>query len=116
MRPVNRVNGRAGIPRPWGWELLWTLTPRYASRILHIRRGSEIELKYHRQVEESFFVRSGRLILVLEDANGELNEIWLEPGDSQHIAAGRRHRLIALEDCEVIEVSAPDPDLHSSAY
>ena len=96
--------------------MLWTLTPRYASKILHIRRGSEIELKYHRQVEESFFVRSGRLILVLEDGDGELNEIWLEPGDSQHVPAGRRHRLIALEDCEVIEVSAPDPDLHSSAY
>lgn len=96
--------------------MLWTLTPRYASKILHIRRGSEIELKYHRQVEESFFVRSGRLILVLEDVDGKLNEIWLGPGDSQHIPAGRRHRLIALDDCEVIEVSAPDPDLHSSAY
>jgi len=88
----------------------WTLTPRYASKILYIGRGSEIELKYYRQIEESFFV--------LEGAEGEPHEIWLEPGDSQHVPAGRRHRIIALEDSEVLEVSAPAPDsdLHSSAH
>lgn len=132
MTPHGPLNGRPGVPQPWGWEMLWTLTPRYASKILFIRRGREIALQYHRTKEESFLVRSGRLIFVLEDRRGDLREIWLEPGDSQHVPAGRRHGVIALEDSEVFEVSTPeiddvepveklrhhrrDPDLHSSAY
>jgi mannose-6-phosphate isomerase len=110
MRPSASPNGRPRVPRPWGWEVLWTLTPRYASKILYIRRGSEIALQYHRRKEESFFVRSGRLILILEDRHGDLREIWLEPGDSQHVPAGRRHRVVALEDSEGLEVSTPEID------
>ena len=108
--------------------MLWTLTPHYASKILFIRRGHQIGLQYHREKEESIFVRTGRLILVLEDRRGEIRELWLEAGDSQHIAAGRLHGIIALEDSEVLEVSTPEIDdvhriddprdsgLHSSAY
>ncbi|HEY2995987.1 MAG TPA: cupin domain-containing protein [Methylomirabilota bacterium] len=132
MAPTARRNGRPGVPKPWGWEMLWTLTPRYAGKILYIRRGQQISLQYHREKEESFFVRSGRLIFVLEDRRGDLRELWLEAGDSQHVPAGRLHRVIALEDSEVLEVSTPeiddvervddlhlrrpDPGLHSSAY
>jgi mannose-6-phosphate isomerase len=125
-------DGRPGVPKPWGWEMLWTLTRRYAGKILYIRRGCQLSLLYHREREESFFVRSGRLILVLEDAGGQLRELWLAPGDAQHVPAGRLHRLIALEDSEVVAVSTPEiddvervddpyrrsqpPGLHSSAY
>jgi mannose-6-phosphate isomerase-like protein (cupin superfamily) len=124
--------GRRGVPKPWGWEVLWTLTPRYAGKLLYIRRGHQLSLQYHREKEESFLVRSGRLILVLEDGRGELRELWLGPGDAQHVPPGRLHRLIALDDCEIIEVSTPEiddvqrvddvygrsepPGLHSSAY
>ena len=133
MRPSTPLNGRPVVPQPWGWEMLWTLTPRYASKVLFIRRGHEIALQYHREKEESFLLRSGRLIFVIEDREGELREIWLEPGDSLHVLPGRRHRVIALEDSEVLEVSTPeiddvervedlhyrrrpDPGLHSSAH
>ena len=133
MERAPRLSGRPGVPQPWGWELLWTLTPRYASKVLFIRRGREIALQYHRAKEESFLVRSGRLIFVLEDRRGELREVWLEAGDSAHVPAGRRHGVIALEDSEVLEVSTPEiddvelvddrrprqragPDLQTSAY
>jgi len=111
--------------------MLWTLTPRYASKILYILRGHEIALQYHREKEESFFVHSGRLIFVIEDRRGEIREVWLEAGDSQHIPPGRLHGVIALEDSEVLEVSTPEiddvehvddvrrpprPGLQSSAY
>ena len=128
MQSLPQQHGRPGVPKPWGWEMLWTVTRRYASKILFIRRGHQIGLQYHREKEESVFVRSGRLILILEDRRGEIREIWLEAGDSQHIPAGRLHGVVALEDSEVLEVSTPeiddvqriddprDPGLHSSAY
>ena len=133
MTPQARLNGRPGVPQPWGWEMLWTLTPRYASKVLFIRRGHEIALQVHREKEESFLLRSGRLIFLVDDRGGDLREVWLDPGDSLHVPPGRRHRIIALEDSEVLEVSSPEiddveriddqrhrrrpgPDLHSSAY
>jgi len=130
MRADVLGEGRRGVPRPWGWEMLWTLTARYAGKVLYIRRGHELSLRYHVEREESFLVRSGRLILVLEDADGELRELWLASGDAQHVPPRRLHRLIALEDCEVVAVSTPEiddverpdddhdrpPGLHSSAY
>src|SRR5262249_61930695 len=101
MRENTRLSDRPAVPQPWGWEMLWTLTPRYASKVLFIRRGHEIAMQYHRQKEESFLVRSGRLIFVLEDRAGDLREVWLEAGDSLHVLPGRPHRLVALEDSEV---------------
>ena len=95
MSPQTRTPGRPGVPQPWGWEMLWTLTPRYASKVLFIRRGHEIALQVHREKEESFLVRSGRLIFVLEDRGGDFREVWLDPGDSLHVPPGRRHRVSA---------------------
>ena len=110
MTPDTPHDARRGVPKPWGWETLWTLTRRYAGRILHIRRGHQLALAYHREREESFLVRTGRVILVLEDARGQLCELWLGPGDAQHVPPGRLHRLIALDDAEVVAVSTPEID------
>ena len=85
MAPTARQNGRPGVAKPWGWEMLWTLTPRYAGKILYIRRGQQISLQYHREKEESFFVRSGRLIFVLEDRRGDR-----DPGRGAGDAEGER--------------------------
>jgi mannose-6-phosphate isomerase len=132
MRAGGLDSGRRGVPQPWGWEMLWTLTRSYAGKIIYIRRGHQLPLQYHREREETFFLRSGRLILVLEDSGGDLRELWLAPGDAQHVPPGRLHRLIALEDCEIIAVSTPEiddiervddeyhrtrpPDLHPSSH
>ena len=93
------------VDKPWGHELLWARTPGYAAKILHIKSGHKLSLQYHRQKEETIFLQSGRMILVIEDEGGELREVTLSAGQAHHIAVGRRHRMIALEDCDVFEVS-----------
>ena len=55
-------------------------------------------------------LRSGRMLLILEDERGVLRDIYVGPGEAYHIPAGRRHRMVALEDCEVFEVSTNDLD------
>jgi mannose-6-phosphate isomerase-like protein (cupin superfamily) len=96
--------------KPWGYELLWARTRSYAAKILHIKEGHKLSLQYHQRKEETMLLYSGRMLLVLEDDRGELREIYVEPGESHHIPAGRRHRMIALKDCEVFEVSTNDLD------
>jgi len=49
-------------------------------------------------------------LVLLEDEAGTLREHWLEPGEARHIPVGRLHRMIAVEDCDIIEVSTPELD------
>jgi mannose-6-phosphate isomerase len=93
------------IDKPWGHELVWAETAGYAAKVLHIQRGHRLSLQYHERKDETILVYAGRLLLVLEDDAGHLQEIPMAAGDAHHIPVGRQHRMIAIEDCEVFEVS-----------
>lgn len=94
--------------KPWGWELLWAWGDRYAGKLLHIRAGHRLSLQYHRVKEETMFIVRGRLIVEREGPSGELEPIDAPPGAVVHIPPGRRHRLCAVEDSDVLEVSTPE--------
>jgi mannose-6-phosphate isomerase-like protein (cupin superfamily) len=98
------------VDKPWGYELIWAKTGDYVGKVLHINRGHQLSLQYHRKKEETMLLYAGRMILVFENEHGELEEIPLSAGDVHHIPVGRKHRMIALEDCEVFEVSTPQLD------
>ena len=98
------------VEKPWGYELIWARTPRYVGKVLHINRGHKLSLQYHEIKEETIFVSSGKMNFVFESDSGEMQEILLGPGDSYHIPTGRKHRMIAVEDCDVFEVSTPELD------
>jgi mannose-6-phosphate isomerase len=98
------------VEKPWGYELIWAKTKDYVGKILHINRGHKLSLQYHRQKEETIFLYSGKMILVFENEAKVLEEVHLNAGESHHIPVGRTHRMIAVEDCEVFEVSTPQLD------
>jgi mannose-6-phosphate isomerase-like protein (cupin superfamily) len=98
------------VEKPWGYELIWAKTKDYVGKILHINKGHKLSLQYHRLKEETIFVSSGKMNLVFENEKGELTEILLSPGEAHHIPVGRKHRMIAVEDCDVCEVSTPQLD------
>jgi quercetin dioxygenase-like cupin family protein len=77
---------------------------------LFIKKDHRLSLQYHRQKEETIFVQSGKMQFVFEVEPGRLEEIVLSPGEAHHIPVGRKHRMIALEDCTVFEVSTPQLD------
>jgi mannose-6-phosphate isomerase len=98
------------IDKPWGYELIWATTDHYLGKVLHIRRDERLSLQLHRLKEETILLVAGRMMLVFESETGDLVEIPLEAGQAHHIPVGRRHRMIAVEDCDVVEVSTPFPD------
>ena len=53
---------------------------------------------------------AGKMTLVFENEKGEMQEILMAPGEAHHIPVGRKHRMIAVEDCDVFEVSTPQLD------
>ena len=50
------------------------------------------------------------MILVFENDKGEMTEVPLAPGEAHHIPVGRKHRFVAVEDCNIFEVSTPQLD------
>ncbi len=102
--------GAGRVDKPWGYELRWAITDRYLGKLIHINQGHSLSLQYHVQKDEFIFLETGTLDLQLEDDNGDMQSHRLAPGMSAHVQAGRRHRFVAVEDCDVFEVSSPEID------
>ena len=98
------------VEKPWGWELVWAETEDYVGKILHVRAGHSLSLQYHERKEESWLVQEGRARLELGEVGGELEVVEIGPGDAFRFPPGTVHRLTALEDTLVVEVSTPHLD------
>jgi mannose-6-phosphate isomerase-like protein (cupin superfamily) len=98
------------VDKPWGHELIWARTDRYVGKILHIRKGESLSLQYHRRKDETIRVLAGRVRLETAGEDGDRHADVLEPGGGAHIPPGLRHRMEALEDSDVLEVSTPELD------
>ena len=97
------------VEKPWGYEIWWAHTPKYVGKLLHIEAGHRLSLQYHVAKDETVHVQSGEMILVVEEG-GEMIERHLTPGQSYHIKPGTKHRMVAITDTDVLEVSTPEVD------
>jgi mannose-6-phosphate isomerase-like protein (cupin superfamily) len=106
----HRVTPRR-VEKPWGWELVWAETDRYLGKLLFVRAGEALSLQYHEQKDEAWLVREGRARLELGEAgDGGLETIELSEGDALRFRPRTLHRVTALEDTLIVEVSTAHPD------
>jgi mannose-6-phosphate isomerase-like protein (cupin superfamily) len=98
------------VDKPWGHELIWAETDRYAGKILVIETGRRLSLQYHRRKQESIYVLSGRLRFFLEGEDGEVRAEELKAGDARTVPVGRVHRFESIQRVELVEVSTPELD------
>lgn len=98
------------VPKPWGHETIWARTDRYVGKILHVRRGEALSLQYHHTKDETMRVLAGAILLEVGAGSAALDAVRLGPGEGWHIPAGTRHRVTALEDTDLLEVSTPELD------
>ena len=98
---------KATQEKPWGYEELWGLTASYAGKILHIRKGQSLSLQYHNTKDETIRVLNGQLRLLHGSSADNLTPRELCPGERFHIPPGLLHRMEAIEECDVLEVSTP---------
>jgi mannose-6-phosphate isomerase-like protein (cupin superfamily) len=99
------------VEKPWGWELIWALTDGYCGKLLFVRAGEALSLQYHERKDESWYVQEGRAELELSAVDATERElVEITAGDCFHFSPLTVHRVRALEDTLVIEVSTPDLD------
>ena len=98
------------VEKPWGRELWIAHTDRYALKIIEFKKGSRSSLQYHVKKHEHIYVDSGKLQIELQNEQGALEVVVLGPGDVIENRPGRQHRVTAIEDVRLIEVSTPELD------
>lgn len=93
------------IDKPWGYELWWTVTDRYVGKLIHVNQGHALSLQYHEKKHESMYLINGEAEITLD---GETRQF--RPGEAIVIPPPTQHRLAAVTDIDVIEVSTPELD------
>ena len=103
----DRIGGREPkiVDKPWGREVWYAHNDRYAGKILEVEEGHQLSLQKHRVKHETLYLQSGRVRLEL----GDEEFVW-EPGQRIEIAPETVHRMEALEDSVMLEVSSPELD------
>jgi mannose-6-phosphate isomerase-like protein (cupin superfamily) len=98
------------VEKPWGGEVIWAEGPSYVGKILFVRRGEALSLQHHERKHETIRILSGRLAFEHGPSEAALERAELGPGDGWRIPPGLRHRMTALEDTHVLEVSTTELD------
>jgi mannose-6-phosphate isomerase-like protein (cupin superfamily) len=93
------------VDKPWGHEEIFAETPSYVGKILFIRQGEALSLQYHEVKDETLRVLDGKLELVFGPDADNLETCHLERGAVFHVSPGTLHRMIAVSDCSLLEVS-----------
>jgi mannose-6-phosphate isomerase len=99
------------VEKPWGWELIWAHAEQYVGKILFVRAGHALSLQFHNEKDESWYVQQGRAQLEFAGPGERMTESEVvAPGAAFHLPPGTVHRLTAIEDTLVLEVSTPEID------
>jgi len=104
-----RVEDRK-VDKPWGYELRWAITDRYLGKVLHLKRGEALSLQYHERKDECQYVVRGAIDMEVGGPDREMTTHRMRAGDTVHLTPGTRHRLTAIEDTDIFEVSTAEID------
>ncbi len=99
------------VDKPWGHELIWAVSEAYVGKLLSVDAGHELSLQFHRDKDESWYILRGRAEVELAGAGKKASATEVvTPGAAFRIRPGTVHRIRALEDTVILEVSTPHLD------
>jgi mannose-6-phosphate isomerase-like protein (cupin superfamily) len=107
-----RVKSRAPkrVDKPWGFELIWAHTDDYAGKVLRVTTGEALSLQLHEEKDETLYLLEGEVRLLVGTGLQSMQEVLWKVGESIHIPAGTYHRMEAVTECTILEVSTPELD------
>lgn len=103
------------VPKGWGYEKWLVNRDDYCGKLLFLFKGKKLSWHYHEKKTETFYVNKGSVVLYYgtgDDINAAIMQELYE-GDIFHVPVGLRHRLLALENSEIIEFSTHHEDSDS---
>jgi mannose-6-phosphate isomerase-like protein (cupin superfamily) len=97
-------------PKPWGREIWFAWTNKYAGKILEIEKGRRFSLQYHKKKTETQLIIEGKIEFTFGKDAKNLKTIIFEKGEKVDIPAKLLHRAKALQKTIIFEVSTPELD------
>jgi mannose-6-phosphate isomerase len=111
------------IPKPWGYENWITIQPEYAAKIIFIKAGHKLSLQYHTKKKETIYLFQGSCKMTIDSPRdpdtpmisgtlleGELKTFLFNPGECFEIPPRKIHRIEAIHDSTIFEISTPELD------
>ena len=95
------------VEKPWGYEIHWAKTDRYVGKLIHVNAGHALSLQYHNLKDETIYLQSGTMLFEIE-VDGVLTRREMAPGEYVHVTPKTVHRMTAIADCDIFEVSTPE--------
>jgi len=96
--------------KPWGYELLFAHTPKYAGKVIFVKKGHRLSLQYHEKKDETLYIYEGKALLDIDEGGGHVVSKEVCAGESIVVPPFTKHRLKAIEDITFLEASTPELD------
>ena len=98
------------VQKPWGKELWIELNEKYCYKQIHINAGTRTSFQYHEQKLETNFIAAGKAEIWLENDEGVVEKTVMHAGEYFTVHPPRKHRVVAITDIILMEVSTPEVD------
>ena len=98
------------IYKPWGKELWLELNDKYCYKRIYINAGTKTSYQYHDKKLETNYIIEGTAEIWLENDEGIVEKKIMKAGDFFTVEPPKKHRVIAITDIILQEVSTPEVD------
>jgi dTDP-glucose pyrophosphorylase/mannose-6-phosphate isomerase-like protein (cupin superfamily) len=98
------------IHKPWGREEWLELNDSYCYKRIYINAGYKTSYQYHNFKRETNYIISGEAEIWLENDNGIVEKKIMKSGEYFNVTPPKKHRVIAITDIILQEVSTPEVD------
>ena len=98
------------VIKPWGKEVWLELNEKYCYKRIYINAGYKTSYQYHEKKRETNYIVEGTAEVWLENDNGIVEKKIMNAGEYFNVTPPKKHRVIALTDIILQEVSTPEVD------
>jgi NDP-sugar pyrophosphorylase family protein/mannose-6-phosphate isomerase-like protein (cupin superfamily) len=104
------INNKKVIMKPWGKEIWLELNDKYCYKRIFINAGFKTSYQIHNFKLETNFIIEGTAEVWLENDDNIVEKFIMNRGDFFTVIPNRKHRVIAITDIILQEVSTPEVD------
>ena len=98
------------VIKPWGKEEWLELNDKYCYKRIYINAGYKTSYQYHNFKKETNYIISGEAEVWLENDEGIVEKKIMRSGEYFNVTPPKKHRVIAITDIILQEVSTPEVD------
>lgn len=90
--------------------MVFAYTQKYAGKVIFVKKDHQLSLQYQNAKDETLYVHEGKRFSEIEGDNDQVCSMDFREGQCIRISPGKKHRVKAIKDMTIFEVSTPELD------